>query len=360
MKVRRGSTVVALSFIALILLQSSIPARTNDLDPNWGNLGVDAAPDDNPYRLYLTEPGSNASAGMDGLISTRVPANDDSQESASALDADVEFRTIELHASMEFYGRKYHSNDSYYLPVNLFLKATGSQNANVDWTVSIGSTSHGMVGSTTWGREVCSSSFGSTCDFDYESFEVGIGSQSSFTVSKGERLTLEVRATISGCDDGLFSDCSAEIAWGNIDGENRFSNIESDANALLDSIIVLQREGANIAEGPELDWYPNDIMEDREMQFSIDAKSAFGRDDISKVEILMRDPDGNYRVDYQVTGDEEEIDDSSYGVFGEYMWTYPSGLMSGEYSLILRITDIQGNRVDVEHESITMHEWEFP
>ena len=147
------------------------------------------------------------------------------------------------------------------------------------------------------------------------------------------------------------------MAWGNIDGENRFSNIEADANALMDSIIVVQRKGANIAEGPEVDWYPNDVMEDREMQFSLDAKSAFGRDDISKVEILMRDPDLNYRIDYLITGDEEDIEDSSYGVFGEYLWTYPSGLTSGEYSVTLRITDIQGNRVDVEHESITMHEW---
>ena len=71
----------------------------------------------------------------------------------------------------------------------------------------------------------------------------------------------------------------------------------------------------------------------------------------------MRDPDLNYRIDYLITGDEEDIEDSSYGVFGEYLWTYPSGLTSGEYSVTLRITDIQGNRVDVEHESITMHEW---
>jgi len=358
MESRRGATLLAFSLVTLILLQSGLTAKPIELEDVAGPMGADAAPDDNLYKLYLTEPGGNASAGMDGLISTRVPENDDSQESASALDADVEFRTIELHSSMEFYGRKYHANDSYYIPVNLFLKATGSQNANVDWTVTIGSTSDGTVGSTTWdGGAVCSSSFGSTCEFDYESLEVGIGNQDSFEVRGGERLVLEVRATISGCDDGLFSDCSAEVAWGNIDGENRFSNIESDANALMDSIIVVQRKGANIAEGPEVDWYPNDIMEDREMQFSLDAKSAFGRDDISKVEILMRDPDGNYRIDYLITGDEEDIEDSSYGVFGEYLWTYPSGLTSGEYSVTLRITDIQGNRVDVEHEAITMHEW---
>jgi hypothetical protein len=321
-------------------------------------MGADSAPDDNLYKLYFTAPGGNSSAGMDGLITTRVPDDGDGQETASALDADVEFRTIELHSSMEFFGRKYHSNESYYLPVNLFLKATGSQNSNVDWTVTIASTSDGTIGSTTWGGgTVCTSSFGSTCDFDYESLEVGIGSQSSFEIRGGERLTLEVRATISGCDDGVFTDCTAEIAWGNVDGENRFSHIEADANALMDSIIVLQRKGANIAEGPELDWYPNDIIEDREMQFSLDAKSAFGRDDISRIELLMRDPDGNYRIDYIVTGDEDDIEDSSYGVFGEYIWTYPSGLTPGEYSLVLRITDIQGNKVDIEHESITMHEW---
>ena len=341
-----------------MMMQSGLSLGPVGLTPENPVMGADSAPDDNLYKLYFTAPGGNSSAGMDGLITTRVPDDGDGQETASALDADVEFRTIELHSSMEFFGRKYHSNDSYYLPVNLFLKATGSQNSNVDWTVTIASTSDGTIGSTTWGGgTVCTSSFGSTCDFDYESLEVGVGSQSSFEIRGGERLTVEVRATISGCDDGVFSDCAAEIAWGNVDGENRFSHIETDANALMDSIIVLQRKGANIAEGPELDWYPNDIIEDREMQFSLDAKSAFGRDDISKIELLMRDPDGNYRIDYIVTGDEEDVEDSSYGIFGEYIWTYPSGLIPGEYSLVLRITDIQGNRVDIEHESITMHEW---
>ena len=145
MELRRGTTLLAFSLVTLILLQSGLTAKPIELEDVADRMGADASPDDNLYKLYLTEPGTNASAGMDGLISTRVPENDDSQESASALDADVEFRTIELHSSMEFYGRKYHSNDSYYLPVNLFLKATGSQNANVDWTVTISSTSDGTV-----------------------------------------------------------------------------------------------------------------------------------------------------------------------------------------------------------------------
>ena len=83
--------------------------------------------------------------------------------------------------------------------------------------------------------------------------------------------------------------------------------MEANGNALMNSIIVV-KEGANIAEGSELDWYPNDVIEDRKMKFSMDAISAFGRSDISRVDILMRGPNGNYEVDERITGDMEEIE----------------------------------------------------
>jgi len=344
---------VAFSLVILMLLPVGLTGGSDDsLDPLPSRTDS-SPPDANFYTLYFA---SGNGTGMDGLITTKVPESG-GQETASALDADVEFKSNELISSMEFFGRKYHANDSYYLPVNLFLKATGSSQSSVDWTVTIRS-SGGSVGSSTWGGgTVCDSTFSSTCDFDYESFEVNIGGSQSFTISKDERFEVKVRASMSGCDDGLFTSCTAEVAWNQVSGENRYSNVQADANALSNSIIVLQREGANLPEGPELDWYPNDVIEDRAMQFSIDAKSAFGRSDIAKVELLMRDPDGNYEVDHRITDDDEDIEDSNNGIFGTYLWTYPSGLSSGEYSVELRITDIQGNQVDIDHEAITMHQW---
>ena len=321
----------------------------------------ESAPDANLYKLYFVQPGQNQTAGMDGLISTKPPEGNADQEVASALDDDVQFMTISLMSSMEFFGRKFHANDSYYIPVELFLKSEGSQNSNVDWTVSV-MTSERTIGSTTYSGSVCSSSFGSSCDFDHEIIDVGIGNSESFQVGKNERLIIRVRASMSGCDssDSPFggSSCSADVAFNNIDNEpNKFSKMEANGNALMNSIIVVQREGANIADGSVIDWYPNDIVEDREMQFSIDAISAFGRADISRVDILMRGPDGNYEVDERITGDMEEIEDSSTGVFGKFLFTYDSGLSPGEYTVFLRVRDVGGNEIEIEHEPIEMHQF---
>ena len=223
-------------------------------------------------------------------------------------------------------------------------------------------TTERTLGSTTYSGSVCTASFGSSCDFDHEIIDVGIGSSESFDVRKGERLIVKVRASMSGCDGGSSpfggSDCTADVAFNRIDNEpNKFSKMEANGNALMNSIIVVQREGANIAEGSELDWYPNDVIEDRKMQFSMDAISAFGRSDISRVDILMRGPNGNYEVDERITGDMEEIEDSSTGIFGKYVHTYNSGLSPGEYTVILKVRDVGGNEIEIEHEPIEMHQF---
>jgi hypothetical protein len=320
----------------------------------------ESAPDANLYKLYFVSSGQNQTSGMDGLISTEPPEADQDQEVASALDDDVQFMSISLMSSMEFFGRKFHADNSYYIPVELFLKSEGSQNSNVDWTVSV-MTSERTVGSTIYSGSVCSSSFGSSCDFDHEIIDVGIGNSESFQVGKNERLIIKVRASMSGCDDSdspFGGSCTAEVAFNNIDNEpNKFSKVEANGNALMNSIIVVQREGANIAEGSVVDWYPNDIVEDREMQFSIDAISAFGRADIARVDILMRGPDGNYEVDERITGDLEEIEDSSTGIFGKFLYTYNSGLSPGEYTVVLKVQDIGGNEIEIEHEPIEMHQF---
>ena len=63
--------------------------------------------------------------------------------------------------------------------------------------------------------------------------------------------------------------------------------------------MILQRDGAELSDGVGVEWYPNDVLADRTMQFSFDVKSAFGRDDMDSVKLLMRDPNGNYRIDHE-------------------------------------------------------------
>ena len=310
------------------------------------------------YTLYISS--QNTSAGGDGYITTKVPESG-GQDSSSALDSEVEFRSSDMLSSLIVHGRSQHgSSGSYYLPLDMFLRATGPSGSTVDWSITL-KAGGSQVGTASWDTEACTQSFSNSCSFDHEEFEIDLGDDQSFTVSKDERLEITVSAEMSGCDGGSFpggSSCEAEVAWNEIDDENnRFSQLEVEANSISNSLVVLQREGAELAEGPELDWYPNDILSERAMQFTFDVKSAFGRYDIEATRLIMRDPNGIYRIDHIINEDDEDIEDTSQGIFGEYIWTYPSGLPAGEYSVELEITDIQGNAFLIEHDPVEMHQW---
>ena len=310
------------------------------------------------YTLYLAS--QNTSAGGDGYITTEVP-DSGGQDSASALDSELEFRSSDMLSSLVVHGRSQHgSSGSYYVPLDLFLRATGPNGATVDWSITL-KAGGSQVGTASWSADACTQGITNSCSFDHEEFDVDLGSDQSFTVSKDEMFEISISAEMTGCDGGSFpggSSCEAEVAWNEIDGEpDRFSQIEIEANAISNSLVLLQREGAELAEGPELDWYPNDILSDRSMQFTFDVKSAFGRYDIESTRLLMRDPNGIYRIDHIINEDDEDIEDTSQGIFGEYIWTYPGALPAGEYSVELEITDIQGNDFLIEHEPIEMHQW---
>ncbi|MBG95111.1 MAG: hypothetical protein CL793_07650 [Chloroflexi bacterium] len=310
------------------------------------------------YTLYLAS--QNTSAGGDGYITTEVP-DSGGQDSASALDTEIDFRSSDMLSSLVVHGRSQHgSSGSYYVPLDLFLRATGPNGATVDWTITL-KAGGSQVGTASWNTDACTQGITNSCSFDHEELDVDLGQDESFTVSKDEMLEISISAEMSGCDGGSFpggSSCEAEVAWNEIDGEpDRFSQIEVEANAISNSLVLLQREGAELAEGPELDWYPNDILSDRAMQFTFDVKSSFGRYDIESTRLLMRDPNGIYRIDHIINEDDEDIEDTSQGIFGEYIWTYPGGLPAGEYSVELEITDIQGNDFLIEHEPIEMHQW---
>ena len=310
------------------------------------------------YTLYISS--QNTSAGGDGHITTKVPESG-GQDSSSALDSEVEFRSSDMLSSLIVYGRSQHgSSSSYYLPLDMFLRATGPSGSTVEWSIRL-KAGGSEVGTASWDTDACTQSFTNSCSFDHEEFEIDLGGDQSFTVSKDERLEITVSAEMSGCDGGSIpggSSCEAEVAWNEIDDENnRYSQLEVEANAISNSIVVLQREGAELAEGAELDWYPNDILSERAMQFTFDVKSSFGRYDIESTRLIMRDPDGVYRIDHIINEDDEDIEDTSQGIFGEYIWTYPSGLPAGEYSVELEITDIQGNAFLIEHDPVEMHQW---
>jgi|TARA_B100001094_G_scaffold131923_1_gene127705 uncharacterized membrane protein len=311
--------------------------------------------------MYIAS--QNSSAGGDGFITTQVPESG-GQESMSALTSSIEFKTSPMLSSLEVAGRPNHGSGSgsYYLPIGIFLRSTGPDTATVDWTLTL-KASGSQVGSASWSSEACNPGLTQSCSFDHETFEIDIGGDETFTIDKDERLELIIDADMSGCDSGGgspwggSSSCEAEVAWNEIDGDERFSTLEIEANAIANSLVLLQREGAELAEGAELDWYPNDILSERVMQFSFDVKSSFGRYDVDSIRLLMRDPNGLYRIDHVIDEDDEDIEDTSQGIFGEYLWSYPSGIPSGEYTVELEVSDIQGNSVIVEHEPVNMEQW---
>jgi len=311
------------------------------------------------YTLYFAE--ANSSSGGDGHITTMVPESG-GQSTSSALDSTIEFTTGDLLSSLEITGRPKHGSSSgqFYIPLQFFLRAQGPSNSQVTWDIVI-SANGNTVGSESWEADACNPGITNSCNFDHELFEVILDGGDAFVIQDGNELTVEVSAEMSGCESsgGPFgSSCEAEIAWNEIDGEsNRFSQMEVETNAIADSEVILQRDGAELADGVELEWYPNDVLADRTMQFSFDVKSAFGREDMDSVKLLMRDPNGNYRIDHEISTDDDGIRDTSQGIFGTYTWTYPTGLPSGEYTVELEITDVQGNAFLVEHEPVEMIQW---
>jgi len=352
---------MALALCLVLLIPYGASTVSNSELNETTNFNASSDVQMNLYTMYIAS--QNSSAGGDGYITTQVPESG-GQESMSALSSSIEFKTSPMLSSLEIAGRPNHGSGSgsYYLPIGIFLRSTGPDTATVDWTLTL-KASGSQVGSASWSSEACNPGLTQSCSFDHETFEIDIGSDETFTIDKDERLELIIDADMSGCDSGGgspwggSSSCEAEVAWNEIDGDERFSTLEIEANAIANSLVLLQREGAELAEGPELDWYPNDILSERVMQFSFDVKSSFGRYDVDSVRLLMRGPNGIYRIDHVIDEDDEDIEDTSQGIFGEYLWSYPSGIPSGEYAVELEVSDIQGNSVIVEHEPINMEQW---
>ena len=193
------------------------------------------------YTLYLAS--QNTSAGGDGYITTEVP-DSGGEDSASALDTEIEFRSSDMLSSLTVYGRSQHgSSGSYYVPLDLFLRATGPNGATVDWTITL-KAGGSQVGTSSWSTDACTQGITNSCSFDHEEFDVDLGQDASFTISKDEMLEISISAEMTGCDGGGFpggSSCEAEVAWNEIDGEpDRFSQIEVEANAISNSLVLLQ------------------------------------------------------------------------------------------------------------------------
>ena len=341
--------VIAMAMV--ILFQISIVPTPSMLDGPTDRMESSVSNQLETYSLYLTT-GNN--------LSTVLPS-EGGQLEASALDTTLEFTTNVLMQSLQVVGDKRQTGggSQYYIPLNVFLKAEGPQNSIVTWTFSLqagGST----VATGELENEACSG-FGG-CDFEHEAIDVdltGSGGSSSFTVSESDELVLVIRAEMTGCGDGgFFNDCDARVAFNQISGDSRYSLIDISTNAVSDTVFYVQRPGDEFIDGAVVDWYPNDVISDREMQFSFDVKSAFGRKDIESVELRLRYTETNQlMLEKDLTPVPQQIEWTTEGLFGRFKWTYQSGLESGDYEAELRVTDVQSNVFTISHETIKMNEF---
>ena len=341
--------VIAMAMV--ILFQISIVPTPSTLDGPSDRMESSGSNQLETYSLYLTT-GNN--------LSTVLPS-EGGQLEASALDTSLEFTTNVLMQSLQVVGDKRQTGggSQYYIPLNVFLKAEGPQNSIVTWTFSLqagGST----VATGELENEACSG-FGG-CDFEHEAIDIdltGSSGSSSFTVSESDELVLVIRAEMTGCGDGgFFNDCDAKVAFNQISGDSRYSLIDISTNAVSDTVFFVQRPGDEFIDGAVVDWYPNDVIGDREMQFSFDVKSAFGRKDIESVELRLRYTETNQlMLEKDLTPVPQQIEWTTEGLFGRFKWTYQSGLESGDYEAELRVTDVQSNVFTISHETIKMNEF---
>jgi hypothetical protein len=332
------------------------------------------------YSLYLASP--NGTAGGDGYMTTQVPVSGGQDEEDTA-DKDVYFNSPEMLEDLSIKGRPQHgSANGFYLPATLFIKSTGPDGASAHWRIFL-LDENTVVAQDDWETTVCTPTFLSSCSYAERNFQLkwsGTGNAADIiNVSSGDQLRLQVRADIDcqsdppdpnpdGGDAGTGtegrqttpnSDCTASIAFNEIDdASNRFSFIDIEANALKQSIITVQRSGSGAGDTePVTEWFPNDVLSERAMQFRFHVTSSFGRFDINNVRLTVKSPSGDYVLDDQIDASWKDVDDTPWGLFGTGLWTYPGGLESGEYVVKIVVDDIQGNSISIDHPNLQMRRY---
>ena len=303
------------------------------------------------YELYLNETSS---------LLTKEPES--TYKETSLLGGGAQFSTIELISDLTIEGKsssevrlfvymKFESpNSTSTAEVNFELFA-GSDQID-EYTEQIGSPCNGGI-------------FNNNCA--WVTYQINLNVGQGYDIQSGDRLkiNIEASATCEG-DGGLISTCDVLLAHGGQVG-NGYSRLEFRANALEGSQVKVHEVGDGWSETEVTEWSPTHRSDKREMQFSVDVRDAFGRDDIESVELILSTPNEASAV-FEKEFDPEkpnELKLDNDGLVGTYTYTYESGIMHGEYPLRLLITDVQGHVIEYLHpEGITFLEYdvylEFP
>ena len=348
------------SAIVLLILTSLAPLISSGGPTQLVVLGdtqiFSSSSSNESYDLFIGSPTSES--GGDGSISTAEP--DGSSEELS-VQSKVEFYSNEMISDIRFYGEGANN----YIELSIYLKFTGNDGATTDVTFRLKSGSSTVEQVVLELDDPCTEGGGfggiggGSCSYAVNQINFEID-QGGFLVESGKQLGLEIDATIDDCQGGGGitggdANCDVEVQFGDIDSTNSFSKLEVKANALANSAVKVHMPGSGWTDNEVLEWYPNHRQEFREMQFTLQVKDAFGRDDIESVNLIMSTNEGATTV-FNEEFEDDDLTLDNNGLVGNFTYTFNQGIEPGDYDVTLEIKDIQGHTVLFEHEGLEFME----
>lgn len=329
---------VFVALISLLLMgmplqntEQSLFSETETVSSVGGNL--------EDYELFLD------SVEGDDAITTIQPEG--SQEESSLLENGIRFESEEMISDLTVEGK---SNNEVKVIVYLKWRASqGDSDAEASFKLYSGTELVEQV-TEDLGEPQNASFFGGSDSWTPYTILLNVGAD-GFVVENGDRLALDIEATAS-CEGGGGSPiggstCQVDIAYGGAVG-NEYSRLEIRADALSGSQVKVHYQGEGWSEVEVTDWSPTHRLEKRTMQFSVDVRDAFGRDDIDKIELVLSTPnEANAVFEKEFTDSDLKLDND--GLVGNFSYTYDSGITPGLYPLTMVITDVQGHTINYEH-----------
>ena len=306
------------------------------------------------YELYLDT--ATSETGGQGSITTIEPNG--GQEEGSAIDG-LEFRSNEMISDLYING----SGSSNTARLSAYIQFRGTDGSTADVTFSLKSGDNQIASESQDLENPCSSAnpLGGGCSWSVIEVEFDIGAN-GFMVEKGKQLKIRIDAQAS-CDGntGGFgqSDCAVDIAFGKMESSGGYSRLQIMTNALSGSSVRVhscnEAFGCNWNDAQKFEWSPNHRPSFREMQFSIEVRDAFGRDDIEEVNLIMDTPNGANAV-FEKNFEDDDLKLDNNGLVGNFTYTYEAGVAAGDYPVRLEVEDVQGHSVIFEHPGITLLE----
>lgn len=302
------------------------------------------------YNLFLDEEGGS---GGDGSITTMEPEG--AHREADILSG-VEFRSEDMISDLTIYGQGSATEVHLYI----YLQFKGQEQSTADLTFTLNAVGGPTYTETMSLDDPCNSGlFNSDCSWTLNEVFFDVPDD-GFTVEQGAQLRLQIDGSAScegqGGGIGQSGECEVLVAYGDVEQTNGFSRLSLKANALADSSVKVHAPGGIWTDAEKLEWSPNHRPEFRTVQFSVDVRDAFGRDDINSVNLVLTSPTGaNTVFDKEFEDDDLRLDNN--GLVGNYTWTYEAGIAAGLYNLSLEITDVQGHVVVYRHVGIEFLEY---